>query len=659
MTFHAPVFYRSMTIRTKSTSQRIFGEWLVHFLCELISVFVDRPNVLRNAGNARNAAMRGSHMLLTAAIAAFTMIVGTASYANHGPLTLNDRDTIVDAWPYARVLYDKDKSMTPEQAVAAIPRFESIHGSYATLGVRPEAAWLHFELNVDSMSDGHWIVDIDYPPLQQLDVYLLQQGQIKQSAKLGSLRPFELRPLLSRSHATEIDVKGGQQYDVLIRVETLGAMVVPITLEKPVAFHDTAIREQLLQGLLIGLALSLLIYSLAQWWSTREPLFLKYSLLVVGGLLFTLLQLGIGAQYVWTNNFWIERHIGGLSALMAIGGTFLFLEEALREHNLLLPGSVAPRRTFQRIMWGGAILCAILAILFSTDVFNTSVMTLVVTVMGPLPSLICMPQFIQRARRRDPIGIYLIIAWTIYMIVVIIITAMIRGQLPVNFWTQHSFQFGATFDMLAWMYVLSLRTRATRQAVQHASLERDVMRTLAHTDPLTGLANRRSLNDALSVALRRSSSERLLAVYVIDVDAFKPVNDTYGHDIGDELLIAISQLLKANVRAGDVVARFGGDEFVVLAHGLRNEQQAQELGASLLGLFDTPIALSERSINVGLTIGFAIAPLDGNDTITLIKRADDAMYLGKQSGKGCLRRAGAPTVPNSASATNASNALNV
>jgi diguanylate cyclase len=175
--------------------------------------------------------------------------------------------------------------------------------------------------------------------------------------------------------------------------------------------------------------------------------------------------------------------------------------------------------------------------------------------------------------------------------------------------------------------------------VQHASVERDIMRALAHTDPLTGLANRRSLNDALSVALRRCAHDRLLAVYVIDVDAFKLVNDTHGHDKGDELLIAISHLLKANIRSGDVVARLGGDEFIVLANGLRSEEQASELGTSLLALFDAPVALGELLIKIGLTIGYAIAPIDGNDNTTIIKRADDAMYQGKQSGKHCLRRA--------------------
>ena len=165
------------------------------------------------------------------------------------------------------------------------------------------------------------------------------------------------------------------------------------------------------------------------------------------------------------------------------------------------------------------------------------------------------------------------------------------------------------------------------------------MRALAHTDPLTGLSNRRSLSDALTRSLAGSTADRLLAVYLIDVDEFKPVNDTYGHEAGDELLVEIARRLQASVRSGDIVARLGGDEFVVLANGLRSEQQALELGNKLLALFHAPVALKDKQVHIGLTIGYAIAPIDGHETSTVLKRADAAMYIGKQNGKRRLQRA--------------------
>ncbi len=571
--------------------------------------------------------------------ARFLLFFGLLSFsnvtiANHGDsvdsLKLNDSTPIVSVWPKARVLFDTDRSMSVEQAITALPKFDKPDAHYSTLGVRPEAAWLHIPIETTLSAPRYWVADIDYPPLNFVDMYLLRDGKIVQKAELGSLRPFASRPLLARSHAMPIALDPASHYDLLVRIDTRGAMVLPFTIESPAEFHNTGVFEQMLQGLLIGVALCLILYSLGQYASTRERLFGKYALLVFGSLSFTLLQLGIGAQYVWRDFFWIERHIAGIASMIAIGGTFLFLEEALREDDR---GGDGKRSWFELTMKCGAALAAIIAALHALDVISLRAMSVIVTVMGPLPSTIATPKMIQRARRGDPVGWYLVLAFTVYMISVVVITAVIRGKMPVNFWTLHSFQFGATLDMLAFLYVLTLRTKAIRLAALHASRERDIMRALAHTDPLTGLANRRSLSDGLSVALARCSKENLLAVYVIDLDNFKPINDTHGHDAGDELLVIAAKRFQASVRSGDVVSRVGGDEFVVLASGLRNAAQVEELGRALMAAFDEPIKLGEREVKIAITIGCAVAPLQGKDSMSILKLADDAMYEGKQAGK--------------------------
>ena len=100
----------------------------------------------------------------------------------------------------------------------------------------------------------------------------------------------------------------------------------------------------------------------------------------------------------------------------------------------------------------------------------------------------------------------------------------------------------------------------------------------------------------------------------------------------------VTRRLQGHVRQSDVVARLGGDEFVVMAGHLGSSQQAQELGLKLLEAFRTPFSLGDLQVEVGLTIGYAIAPDDSNDALGLLKLADAAMYSGKQGGKFCLRR---------------------
>jgi diguanylate cyclase len=596
------------------------------------------------------ASLRLPDLLRTiAALAAMLVLAAGSAHASGGAaLALQDSVGSVQAWPAVTILPDPQKSLTAQQAYAAAAQFEAPSTSYATLGVRKDAVWLRIPIQVDAASDGQWILDMAYAPVNLLDVFLVTQGAVAHKASLGGLRPFGDRPMQSRTHSVALILQAGTSYDLLIRAESGGALIMPITLNKPDAFHAMSINEQMLQGLLSGIALCLLLYSLVQAVSLRESLFLKYALLIAGSMMFSLLQFGIGTQYLWTDHLWMKQHAAGLAALMAMCGSFLFIEHTLAE-----PGS---SRLFSRVMKGGAIGCAVLAVVYCLDIFDTRALTALVTVIGPLPSLLGIPGAISRARRGDTVGLALLLAWIVYILCTAIITGVIRGQIDANFWTLHSFQFGATFDMLAFMYVLGQRTKAIRLVAQRAEVERDLMHSLAITDPLTGLANRRGLRDALTGVLTSNQGSRLVAVYMTDVDGFKPVNDRYGHDTGDELLVHMSKRMRDTVRASDIVARLGGDEFVVVATDLHSEQHAHELGAKLVAAFDAPFTLKQHSVRVGLTVGYAVAPSDAQDTTTLLQLADAAMYEGKQAGKHCLRRAlrQSAVTPSSPTVTRAS-----
>lgn len=164
------------------------------------------------------------------------------------------------------------------------------------------------------------------------------------------------------------------------------------------------------------------------------------------------------------------------------------------------------------------------------------------------------------------------------------------------------------------------------------------MHSLAQSDPLTGLPNRRGLEAVLARSLAQAGPQRVAAVYLLDLDGFKQVNDRLGHDAGDALLVAVARRLRTCVRASDTVARLGGDEFVVVAEGLAGEDDAAALGRKLLEATDAPFDVAGAACHVGLTIGYALAPVDGGDGAVLLKAADAAMYAGKQAGRRQVRR---------------------
>jgi diguanylate cyclase len=554
----------------------------------------------------------------------------TTAWAAAPALALQDATPLIQAWPAVTVLSDPGKKLSVEQVMQMKAEFKPPQTAYGTLGLRKDAVWLHIPFDVSAQSTGQWVMDIDYAVINRIDAYLVADDKVIKEAQMGNLIPRAQRPVDARAHALPLVLKPGQRYDIYLRLENIGAMILPITFSKPTTFHALALREQMLQGLLTGLALCLLIYSLANWVTLREVLFLKYTLLVSGSLLFSLLQFGIGGQYVWPDNAWAELHMGGLSALIAAAGSFLFVEQAL--------SSSGTKRWFSVLMKAGAGLAIFFALCFSLDWIDVHQVTAIVGTLGLAPMLLGLPGAIKRARRGDSVGYYLLVAWVVYFASTAVLIEVIKGNVGVNFWTLHSFQFGATLDMLLFMRVLGLRTKALQSEVQRATRERDSFHSLAFTDPLTGLANRRSLTTSISAALEVAGPTNILAVYMMDLDGFKQVNDKFGHDVGDELLVAVATRLKSNLRNSDVVARLGGDEFLVMSNGLNTDQQAQELGEKLLTAFAEPFVLSSHSCQVGMTVGYALAPHDGQSSAQLLKRADAAMYQGKSTGKNCLRR---------------------
>ena len=158
----------------------------------------------------------------------------------------------------------------------------------------------------------------------------------------------------------------------------------------------------------------------------------------------------------------------------------------------------------------------------------------------------------------------------------------------------------------------------------------------AQYDVLTGLLNRVALEARLTTWITRGREEGrgvMFAVLFVDLDRFKIVNDTYGHDVGDRLLCAIARLLREHVREDDLVARLGGDEFVVALPGLRDRHTAAAIAAKLVALLCAPFDLGGKVVSVSASIGIAVYPTDGEDVSTLLTSADTAMYTVKARGK--------------------------
>jgi len=180
----------------------------------------------------------------------------------------------------------------------------------------------------------------------------------------------------------------------------------------------------------------------------------------------------------------------------------------------------------------------------------------------------------------------------------------------------------------------------TYSDVTEQRLAGDRMRFMAHHDSLTGLPNRYLLKERLDQLIgHQSGGDRMMmAVIIIDLDGFKGVNDTMGHDAGDQLLRNVAARLQGLLRRDDFVGRLGGDEFVILLTDLPQAHIADSLAQRCCVHLSEPTTVSGQQVRIGASVGLSVYPLDGGDSETLLKHADVALYQAKAEGRGTYRR---------------------
>lgn len=546
------------------------------------------------------------------------------------PLILTASTDSVDPWAHVRTLTE-EHPLTPDRIR---PQDFGPPGPrpWANLGTGTQARWLRLPLRLAPEAPTDWVASIDYPSLDRVEVWLRDaDGRVLHHDVLGDQLPVSQRSLPARSLATMLPLPAGQEVELLMRVETTGAHVLPLRISRMAAFHAQESAGMLRQGSFAGLMACLMLLAALAGLVTRERLYFYYAAVLAGHMGFLLALHGAGTLHLWPDWDWGTRNLAPVSSLVSIGASALFLAEVLNLRE-------AWRRTWLTLH-GVALAAATTLALFAAGLTSYHFTQAIATSLGILPMVFALPPSFRKTREGDLASRYLLIGWLLYAGAIFTLAGLLRGWVAATSWSIHAFQIGATMETLTWMLVLAIRTQEARVAVERARQERDLMHTMAHTDVLTGLRNRRGLMHALGQPPQPNVGQ---AVYLLDLDGFKPVNDRLGHEAGDQLLRGVAQRLGAVVRQQDVVGRLGGDEFVVLARGLRCEDDVNVVGNKLIEAFRAPFVIEGQTVPVGATIGSAwCGPGEVPDALELLRSADSAMYQGKQAGKARLVHAGA------------------
>ena len=498
----------------------------------------------------------------------------------------------------------------------------------------PTTWWLRIRV-VQPSPGGHWLLDLPSTALRDVTFYgpLTSAGErLAAPLSTGLLHPFASRVLGTERAVFPVALPQPGSYTLYLRVQSSIPQHMTPTLWVAGDYHLSRQHQRLFDGIIYGILLTLVGAMVALYLAFRDPVFLAFGFMAAFAGLSLLSFNGHAAQYLWpTNPWWIEHSYVIFPALW-LAACAAFARGFLNSHGKGLG--------IDRFLLSVGSLCALALLL---GVLGHTVwaqhLNEAVAVLGSV--CLTLIAALQWQRGYGPARWYLAGSLLPFMAVGAVV-AVNWGWSEQLFWLHNSLEIGVVAQSLVFAAALSARIHFVQQ--QNAQLEQRSLHLAkaALTDTLTGLTNRRGLDELGNTLLRRPGRHALV---LFDLDRFKPINDTLGHAAGDWVLREIGQRLRLHSRERDLVARLGGDEFVVLIAQCPARPELDAMVDRLRAALDAPIDYEAQRLQVSASAGIALTPTDGIELYSLLRAADLAMYNAKASRKGQVFAADAPVPP--------------
>ncbi len=594
-------------------------------------------------------------MWLALALAALAPASAGTPPAN---LRIPPGESSVSLSPVILYWHDEAAGANPAAAYARANAgdFQPLPGGSPAFGFRPGAFWFYLPLVNQHPDEPRWTLVQEYALSDYIDIYLrYPDGRIVHKAS-GDHLPFANRFIRYRHPNVRLELPLDERVELLVRVQSQSSMQVPLTLYTPQALSEVMRDSQFSTGLYYGIVLALLFYNLVLWLMLRDASYFWYLLhnAAFGLVLFTLN--GYGFEYLWPNSAWLADASVPISICLALVGMQLFARSFLE-----LP---------QRWKAGNAVSLGVAGFFAALAVASIWLPYRIATPLASRAVLVGVLWIIAAAivmlrRGYRPARIFLL-AWSLFLAGTAAFTLLAFGVLPQNFWTQNGVQIGSALEMLLLSLALGSRYAGLRneniRVVQRANeeLERSVtarteqlrrtmaqlgeanvqLREYSRRDPLTGAYNRRHFRESLQAMLQGRRDGAPLALLMLDLDHFKAINDSHGHLAGDDCLTAAARWIAEVAEPhGGLVARFGGEEFVVLLPGLSAAAAMQVAEAIRLRIRQAPVPCGDEAIPLSVSIGvhgIGAGSEAGPDDV--IRHADAALYRAKSEGRDRVRR---------------------
>jgi two-component system, sensor histidine kinase LadS len=593
-----------------------------------------------------------------------SMVIAAPALAATPPAVLSaDLDRLALA-PHMRFLHEVEAEAGAAEMLrrARSGEFQPLPGGSPTFGFQRGAFWFHIEVENRRPDQPRWLLLQEYPLSDFVDVYLPQADGSLLHQGSGDMRPFGARAVKHRHPNFLVDLPPFETVELLVRVESGSSMQVPLVLYTQTALTGSVSDAQIGIGLYYGILIALFFYNLILWLTLRDASYFWYMFHITAfGLVLFCLN-GLAFEYLWPNALWLQDKSVPLSICLAQIGMQQFARMFLE---------LETRWTF-----GNRVGLALIVFFIALAVVSLFVPYRVSTPLASaavLPSVgwILFVSVVSLRRGYRPAGLFLL-AWLMLLLGTAAFTLVAFGVLPKVFVTEYGVQIGSALEMILLSFALSYRYAALRNenerivaeardqlesrvdqrtrelslALEQLADAHDRLREFSRRDGLTGIYNRRHLEESLlRIILDAQEQRRTLTLIMADIDHFKLVNDTHGHLVGDDCLRFVARRIGEIVTPErGVAARYGGEEFAIVlpdCDAARAEGIAERIRSEIAAE-----PLVSDGVSVRLTISLGISEIRPGfqqvEPTDALRQADQALYQAKAGGRNQVRRHGEP-----------------
>ncbi|BDF93484.1 diguanylate cyclase [Pseudoalteromonas sp. KAN5] len=493
--------------------------------------------------------------------------------------------------------------------------------SEITLGTNAKTTWSKIVIHNESPQQRTlFLHNEDAYHLQNVDFYETKNGDLLNQVNIQLDKVGPHNNIYGGTAIFSFDLAADERKTIFVRSVTFSHQWYALSLYDEEHSKRALIGSSNYISLLVGMMLALMIYNFFLYLSARKIENIVYAFYLISGIIWVSLSYGLGANF-----------FGIFSAdLLQFNSTLYSMPSFLILFMMLI------FETKSRYPKEHIALCIILTILvaeFFYSLFDLVNALKPASTLAALMMTVTLGVSISLWRKRDPLAKYFFLGHSMFIIFNMLAVLYYKGITESNQINSHGVGIGIVLEGLMMAFILSYRIR-TLEKIKSAQTE---LKRLADTDPLTKLYNRRYFDKTCLQLLTQSQTAGTeLSIIVADLDHFKDINDTYGHDVGDQVIIAFADILIKHQAANDIACRMGGEEFLLLLNC--NAEKAHAIAQHIRSDAEKCIVRTEANLEVRFTVSIGLQPVSHTtDNIKdSISMADQALYKAKKQGRNCV-----------------------